>query len=385
MNFTLTEEQAAIREMALDFAKERIAPNAGDWDRNGHFPVEEMRAAAELGMGAIMVPESDGGSGLSRLDAALIFEALAYGCPTTSAYLSIHNMVAGMVARFGSEEQKEQWLPKLISMDWLTSYCLTEPSCGSDAAALKTSARSDGEDYILNGTKQFISGAGTADFYLVFARTGAEGPSGISAIVIEKDTPGLSFGANEKKMGWNAQPTRQVIMEDVRVPKSNLLGNEGDGFKFAMMGLDGGRINIAACSIGAAWSACDQANRYMQERTAFGKNIGQFQALQFKTADMATELEAARMMTYRAAHALDTGDPDANTYCAMAKRFATDAGSSIANEALQIHGGYGYLHEYGMEKIVRDLRVHQILEGTNEIMRVIISRNLLAKSNAQLH
>ena len=340
MNFALTEEQTAIREMALDFARERIAPLAGEWDREGYFPVEEMRAAAELGMGAIMVPESDGGSGLSRLEGALIFEALAYGCPTTSAYLSIHNMVAVMLARFGSDQQKSKWLPKLVNMDWLSSYCLTEPGCGSDAAALKTSARRDGSDYILNGTKQFISGAGATDFYLVFARTGNDQHSGISAFIVEKDTPGLSFGSNEKKMGWNAQPTRQVIMEDVRVPEANLLGEEGAGFKFAMIGLDGGRVNIAACSIGAAWSAMEQSQKYMQERTAFGKNIGQFQALQFKAADMATELEAARMMTYRAAQALDTGDPDANTYCAMAKRYATDAGSRIADEALQIHGGY---------------------------------------------
>lgn len=385
MNFELTEEQVAIQEMALDFAKERIAPHATEWDEEGHFPVEEMRDAAKLGMAAIFAGDAHGGSGLTRFDGALIFEALAYGCPTVSAYLSIHNMVVSMVDRFGSDAQKSEWMPKLVSLEWLSSYCLTEPACGSDAAALKTSARADGDDYVLNGTKQFISGAGAADFYLVMVRTGADGPSGVSTVIVHKDTPGLSFGGLEKKMGWNAQPTRTVILEDVRVPKSNRLGEEGDGFKLAMMGLDGGRINIAACSIGAAWSAMDQASRYMQERTAFGQQINQFQGLQFKVADMATELEAARLLTYRAANALDRGDPDANTYCAMAKRYATDAGSSIANEALQIHGGYGYLKDYGIEKIVRDLRVHQILEGTNEIMRVIISRNMLAKSNATTH
>lgn len=382
MKFKLTEEQVAIQEMALDFAKERLAPHASEWDERGHFPVDEMRAAGELGMGAIYVCDEHGGSGLGRLDAALIFEALAYGCPVISAYLSIHNMVCGMVDKFGSEQQKADWLPKLVSMEWLSSYCLTEPSCGSDAASLKTSARKDGDDYILNGTKQFISGAGATDFYLIMARTGDEGPSGISSIVVRKDTPGLSFGGLERKMGWNAQPTRTVIMDDVRVPQSNRLGNEGEGFKFAMAGLDGGRINIAACSLGAAWSAFDQSRDYMQERAAFGRKLDQFQALQFKVADMATELEAGRLLTYRAADSFDRNDPETNTYCAMAKRYATDAGSRIANEALQIHGGYGYLKDFGVEKIVRDLRVHQILEGTNEIMRVIISRNVLDASNA---
>jgi alkylation response protein AidB-like acyl-CoA dehydrogenase len=377
MHFALTEEQAAIQETALTFAKERLAPHAAEWDETCYFPVDVIRETAALGMATIYVPEEKGGSGLTRKDGALIMEALAYGCPAISGYISIHNMVAWMVSKYASEAQIKAWMPKLASMEWLSSYCLTEPGAGSDAAALKTTARRAGGDYILNGSKQFISGAGATDFYFVFARTGDAGAGGISAFVVMKDAPGLSFGANEKKMGWNAQPTRQVIFEKCKVPAANLIGAEGTGFKFAMSGLDGGRVNIGACSLGAAWSALDKARQYLFERKAFGKTIGEFQAMQFKIADMATELEAARLMIYRAADALDTADPQATMYSAMAKRLATDLGFKICNEALQIHGGYGYLKDYGLEKLVRDLRVHQILEGTNEIMRVVISRKVL--------
>ena len=379
MHFALTEEQSAIQETALAFAKERLAPHAQEWDQTGHFPVDVIRETAALGMAAIYVPEDKGGSGLTRLDGALIMEGLAYGCPAVSAYISIHNMVAWMVGKYGTAEQVSAWMPKLASMDWLSSYCLTEPGAGSDAAALKTTAKKDGDSYILNGTKQFISGAGATDFYFIFARTGGEGSDGVSAFAVMKDAPGLSFGANEKKMGWNAQPTRQVIMQDCRVPASALIGGiEGRGFRFAMSGLDGGRINIGACSLGPAAFAIDKARDYMFERKAFGKNLADFQVLQFKLADMATNLEAGRMMIYRAADAIDRADPQASMFSAMGKRFATDTGFEIVNEALQIHGGYGYLKDYGMEKLVRDLRVHQILEGTNEIMRVVISRKLLA-------
>lgn len=377
MHFALTEEQSAIQETALTFAKERIAPHAAEWDEKCHFPVDVIRETAALGMAAIYVPEEKGGSGLSRMDGALIMEALAYGCPAISGYISIHNMVAWMVAKYASEAQVNAWMPKLASMEWLSSYCLTEPGAGSDAAALKTAARRSGNDYILDGTKQFISGAGATDFYFVFARTGDEGAGGVSAFAVMKDAPGLSFGVNEKKMGWNAQPTRQVIFENCKVPAGNRIGEEGRGFKFAMSGLDGGRINIGACSLGAAWAALDKARQYMFERKAFGKNIADFQALQFKIADMATELEASRLMIYRAADALDRSDPQASMYSAMGKRLATDLGFKVCNEALQIHGGYGYLKDYGLEKLVRDLRVHQILEGTNEIMRVVIARKVL--------
>lgn len=378
MHFAFTDEQAAIQETALTFARERIAPFAAQWDEESHFPVDVIREMAELGMAAIYVPAEKGGSGLSRLDGALIFEALAYGCPAISSYLSIHNMVAWMVGRYGTDEQIAAWMPKLASMEWLASYCLTEPGAGSDAAALATRADRAGDRYVLNGTKQFISGAGATDFYFVFARTGGEGAAGVSAFIILKDTPGLSFGANERKMGWNAQPTRQVIMENVEVPAFHLVGSvEGDGFKYAMSGLDGGRINIGACSLGAAWAALDKARDYVHERKAFGRHIADFQALQFKIADMATDLEAARLMIYRAADALDRADPQATVYSAMAKRYATDLGFDVVNQALQIHGGYGYLKDYGLEKLVRDLRVHQILEGTNEIMRVVISRKML--------
>ncbi|MEZ5842458.1 MAG: acyl-CoA dehydrogenase family protein [Hyphomicrobiaceae bacterium] len=377
MHFARTEEQAAIQEMALAFARDRLTPKAGEWDETGHFPADVIRETAPLGMSAIYVPAELGGSGLTRLDGAMIFEALAYGCPTISAYISIHNMVAWMVATYGNETQRAEWFTKLASMEWLASYCLTEPGCGSDAAALRTSARREGDCYVLNGTKQFISGAGIADFYFVFARSGGDGAKGISAFAVLKGTPGLSFGPDERKMGWNAQPTRQVIMEDVRIPATQLIGAEGHGFRFAMSGLDGGRINIAACSVGAAWAALDKARAYAHERRAFGQEIASFQAMQFKIADMATDLEAARLMLYRGADALDRADPEAGMYSAMAKRFATDVGSAVANEALQVHGGYGYLKDYGVEKIVRDLRVHQILEGTNEIMRVVIARKLL--------
>jgi alkylation response protein AidB-like acyl-CoA dehydrogenase len=378
--FALNEEQSAVRDMARAFADEKIAPHAIRWDEEKHFPVEVFREAAALGMASIYVREDSGGSGLSRLDAALIFEALATGCPSTSAYLSIHNMVASMVDRFGTDAQKRDFLPGLVEAKLLSSYCLTEASCGSDAAALRTSARRDGGDFVLNGVKQFISGAGATDLYLVMARTGAAGAAGISSFLIEKGTKGLSFGANERKMGWNTQPTRQVIMEDVRIPAANMLGEEGAGFKIAMMGLDGGRLNIGACSLGGAQSALDKACAYMHERQAFGKKLEEFQALQFRLADMDIGLEAARTLLWRAAAALDAADPTATKLCAMAKKIATDTGFNVANDALQLHGGYGYLADYGVEKIVRDLRVHQILEGTNEIMRLIVARSLIGRA-----
>jgi alkylation response protein AidB-like acyl-CoA dehydrogenase len=377
LSFGLSEEQDAIREMARGFAAERLSPSALEWDREKFFPVDVIREAAALGMGGIYVREEYGGSGLTRMDAALIFEALATGCPSIASYISIHNMVAGMIDRYGDATQKKKYLPQLCSMALLSSYCLTEPAAGSDAAALRTKAVLQGDRYVVNGTKQFISGAGAADLYLVMVRTGEAGAAGISTLIIEKNTPGLSFGANEHKMGWNAQPTRQVILQDAMVPVTNRLGPEGIGFKIAMSGLDGGRVNIGAASLGGAQAALDKTLVYLTERSAFGKAIGQFQALQFRVADMATELEAARLMIWRAACALDQAAPEASLYCAMAKRFATDAGFDIANQALQLHGGYGYLADYGVEKIVRDLRVHQILEGTNEIMRMIISRQIM--------
>ncbi len=379
--FELTEDQIAIRDMARAFAREEIAPHALEWDEAHHFPIPTLKAAAALGMAGIYVRDDVGGSALSRLDATLIFEALAEGCPATSAYLSIHNMVAWMIDRFGAPEQRTKWLPKLCAMDIVASYCLTEPGSGSDAAALKTRAVREGDHYVLHGEKQFISGAGASDLYAVMARTGGEGPGGVSTILVEAGTPGLSFGANEKKMGWRVQPTRAVIFDGVRVPVENRIGAEGDGFKFAMAGLDGGRLNIAACSLGGAQAALDKALAYTADRKAFGKAINQFQALQFRLADMETELEVARTFLWRTASALDRSDPKATRLCAMAKRFVTDAGFEVANEALQLHGGYGYLADYGVEKIVRDLRVHQILEGTNEIMRVIIARGLVARGN----
>jgi alkylation response protein AidB-like acyl-CoA dehydrogenase len=382
MQFALSEEQAALQETALRFARERLAPQAGAWDEAGHFPIDVIKETAELGMAAIYVPAEVGGTGLSRLDGALIIEALAYGCPSIAGYISIHNMVAWMVATYASAPQRQAWIPKLAAMQWLSSYCLSEPGAGSDAAAIVTRAERQGEEYVLNGTKQFISGAGAADFYFVFARTGAAGANGISAFAVMKDTPGLSFGANERKMGWNAQPTRQILFENCRVPAGNIIGPEGRGFRFAMSGLDGGRINIGACSLGAAAAALDKSRAYLCERRAFGRPIADLQALQFKIADMATELEAARLMIYRAADALDRADPQAPMYAAMAKRLATDFGFQVCNEALQLHGGYGYLKDYGLEKLVRDLRVHQILEGTNEIMRVVIARRVLGGNRA---
>jgi len=378
--FDLTGDQRAFADMARDFARDRLAPNALAWDEKKHFPVDVLREAAALGMAGIYCREDLGGAGLTRLDAALIFEALATGCPTVSAYLSIHNMCAWMVDAFGTPGQRQLWLGALTRMDRLASYCLTEPGSGSDAAALKTKALRDGDHYVLNGQKQFISGAGNDDdFYIVMVRTGGEGPAGISALVVEGKTQGLSFGANERKMGWNAQPTRAVMFTDCRVPVANRLGAEGDGFKIAMAGLDGGRLNIGACSLGGAQAALDKALVYMRERKAFGKRLDEFQALQFRLADMATELEAARSFLWRAAAALDAKTPEATKLCAMAKRFATDTGFAVANDALQMLGGYGYLAEYGIEKIVRDLRVHQILEGTNEIMRLIVARDLLGR------
>ena len=379
--FSLTDDQIAVRDMALAFAAENLAPHALEWDEKKHFPVDVMREAAALGMAAIYTRDDVGGSGMTRLDAALIFEALATGCPAVSAYLSIHNMATWMIDRYGSDEQRQRYIPRLVTMELIASYCLTEPGSGSDAAALKTKAVREGDHYIVNGVKQFISGAGTSDVYVTMVRTGGDGPSGISTLVIEKDMPGVSFGAQEKKMGWNAQPTAAVILEDARVPVANLLSDEGMGFKIAMSGLDGGRINIGACSLGGAQSALDKALSYANDRKAFGKRIADFQALQFKLADMATELEAARTFLWRAAAALDAKALDATKLCAMAKRMATDVGFQVANDALQIHGGYGYLADYGVEKIVRDLRVHQILEGTNEIMRLIVARDLVGRGN----
>jgi alkylation response protein AidB-like acyl-CoA dehydrogenase len=380
--FALTDDQLAIRDMAQAFAAEHFAPKAVEWDETKHFPVDVMREAAALGMGGIYIGEDVGGSGLSRLDAALIFEALATGCPTISAYLSIHNMAAWMIDRYGSDEQRRRFVPKLCTMEHLASYCLTEPGAGSDAAALKTRAVRDGDHYVVNGVKQFISGAGVSDVYVTMVRTSEGGASGISTLVIESDTPGLSFGAEERKMGWKAQPTRQVILEDARVPVANRLGDEGIGFKIAMAGLDGGRLNIGACSVGGAQAALDKSLAYANDRKAFGQRIADFQALQFTLADMATELECARTFLWRAASALDAKAIEATKLCAMAKRVATDTGFEVANQALQIHGGYGYLADCGIEKIVRDLRVHQILEGTNEIMRLIVARGLVGRGNA---
>lgn len=374
----LTEEQSSIFAMAADFAAQELAPYALEWDERKHFPVDVLRKAAALGMGGIYIRDDVGGSGLTRMDAALIFEALSQGCPVIASFLSIHNMCAWVIDAYGSETQRQKWLPQLTPMKLIASYCLTEPACGSDAANLSTKAVRDGDDYLITGQKQFISGAGASDIYIVMSRTGEAGAKGISAFIVPKDAVGLSFGANEKKMGWNAQPTRTVMFDNVRVPAENLIGQEGIGFKIAMSALDGGRLNIAACSLGGAQAAFDKALTYMDERKAFGSKLHQFQALQFRLADMATELEVARTFLHRAARALDRHDADAVKLCAMAKRFVTDAGFNVANQALQLHGGYGYLSEYGVEKLVRDLRVHQILEGTNEIMRVIIAREILS-------
>lgn len=382
MDFALTEDQAAFQDAARRFAEDKLAPHAAEWDEKAIFPTDVMREAAALGFAGIYVSEDVGGSALTRTDAALIFEALAEGCTSTAAFMSIHNMAGWMIDRFGSEEQRQYWLSDITSMAKIASYCLTEPGSGSDAAALSTKAVRDGDDYVLNGGKAFISGAGVSDVYVTLVRTGADGPKGVSCLIIPKDTPGLSFGKVERKMGWNSQPTAQVLFEDARVPVANRIGEEGEGFKIAMAGLDGGRINIAACSIGTAEGALKAAMAYMDERKAFGQRLADFQALQFKAADMATNLDAARLMAYRAARSLDAKSPDATLHCAMAKRFATDAGFDICNEALQIHGGYGYLKDFPLERHVRDVRVHQILEGTNEIMRVIIARKLLDKARS---
>ena len=377
--FALNGDQIAVHDMARAFADEVFAPNALAWDEAKHFPIAEMRKAAALGMAGIYVADDAGGSGLSRFDAVLIFEALATGCPTVAAYISIHNMVAWMIDAYGSDEQRRKWLPALCKMDLFASYCLTEPAAGSDAAALQTRAVRDGDCYVLNGQKLFISGAGASGVYIVMARTGGEGANGVSSLIVPGDAAGLSFGAIERKMGWNAQPTRAVMFDNVRVPLANQLGAEGEGFKIAMAGLDGGRLNIAACSLGGAQAALEKSLAYMHERRAFGKRLDEFQALQFRLADMATELEASRTFLWRAAAALDRKEANATVLCAMAKRFVTDACFEVANQALQLHGGYGYLTEFGIEKIVRDLRVHQILEGTNEIMRLIVARSLVGR------
>lgn len=375
--FVLDEDEQAIVDTARGFADELLAPNALEWDEHKHFPIDVLRKAGSLGMGGIYVGEDVGGSGLRRVDAVRIFEQLATGCPAIAAYISIHNMAAWMIDSYGTEAQRNRWLPGLTSMDLLASYALTEPGVGSDAAALSTRAVRDGDDYLLTGVKQFISGAGSTDVYVLMARTGDAGAHGISAFIVPAETPGLSFGANEKKMGWNAQPTRQVILDEARVPAANLLGGAGNGFRIAMNGLNGGRLNIAACSLGGGQTALERTVAYMAQRTAFGARLLDNAALQFDLADMRTSLEAARTLLWRAAAALDADAADKVELCAMAKRFATDAGFEVANKALQLHGGYGYLAEYGIEKIVRDLRVHQILEGTNEIMRVVVARSVV--------
>lgn len=377
MDFELTEEQRAFKDMARQFAVEEMAPHAARWDEEKIFPEETLRKAASLGFAGIYVREDVGGANLTRRDAAIIFEELAAGCTSTAAYLSIHNMSCWMIDRFGAEEQRRKWLPKLMTMEHFASYCLTEPGSGSDAAALRTRAERSGKDYVLNGTKAFISGGGRSEIYVVMVRTGGEGPQGISTFLVEKGTPGLSFGKQERKLGWNSQPTSMVIFEDCKVPAINRVGAEGDGFKIAMMALDGGRLNIAACSIGAARACLEATREHLTVREQFGKKLAEFQALQFRFADMSTELEAARLMVRRAASLLDAGHPDATLHCAMAKRFATDAGFKVCDEALQLHGGYGYLKDYPIERFLRDVRVHQILEGTNEVMRLIVARRLL--------
>ena len=377
MDFTLSEEQKAFQATAKAFSHAELLPNAAQWDAEAYFPVEVIRQAGQMGFCGIYAPESAGGMGLSRLDAHLIFEQLAYGCTATTAYITIHNMCTWMLTTFGSEALVAQWGAQMTSGELLASYCLTEPNAGSDAASLKTTAKRDGDAFVINGSKCFISGAGSTDILILMARTGGEGAKGISCLLVPADTAGVDYGRKEEKMGWNCQPTRTITFDNVRIPVTNLIGNEGDGFKIAMKGLDGGRINIATCSLGTAQAALDNAQRYMNERKQFGHAIADFQALQFKLADMATELVAARQMVRLAASKLDSGDSQASTYCAMAKRFATDAGFNICNDALQLFGGYGYIREYPMERHVRDTRVHQILEGTNEIMRVIVSRKML--------
>ncbi|OYU02824.1 MAG: acyl-CoA dehydrogenase [Sphingomonadaceae bacterium PASS1] len=375
--FQLTDDQTAIQDMARKFTADAITPYAAEWDEKSHYPVDVWKSAGELGFGAIYVSEESGGTGLGRLEAALIMEAMAYGCPATSAFISIHNMAAWMIDCFGSAELKARYLPDLVSMQKIASYCLTEPGSGSDAAALKTSARIDGDHYVLNGTKQFISGAGFNDVYVVMVRTGEEKTKGVTCLVVDKDTPGLSFGAPEKKLGWNASPTAQVIFEDCRVPVANRVGAEGDGFRFAMMGLDGGRLNIGACSLGGAQRCLDETIAYTKERQQFGQPVADFQNTQFMLADMATDLEAARALLYIAAAKVTANAPDKSRFSAMAKRLSTDSGSEIVNKALQLFGGYGYLRDYPIERFWRDLRVHSILEGTNQVMRMIIGRDLL--------
>ena len=375
--FQLTEDQLAIREVAQRFTADQITPHAAEWDEKHIFPRETIQRSAELGFGAIYVSEQSGGIGLGRLEAALIMEAMAYGCPSTSAFISIHNMASWMIDRFGGAAVKAKYLPDLVTMDKIASYCLTEPGSGSDAAALKTTARRDGDHYVLNGTKQFISGAGANEVYVAMVRTGEDGPKGISCMVIEKDMPGVSFGANEKKLGWHSQPTAQLILEDVRVPVENLVGGEGEGFRIAMMGLDGGRLNIGACSLGGAQRCLDEAINYTKDRKQFGKAVADFQNTQFMLADMATDLEAARALLYLAAAKVTDNAPDKTRFSAMAKRLATDNGSAIVDRALQLFGGYGYLQDYPIERFWRDLRVHSILEGTNQVMRMVVGRDLL--------
>lgn len=380
MNFNFNEEQTAIRDMVRDFAEQEIAPHAAMWDEKHIFPVETLRKAAGLGLAAIYVNSDVGGSGLTRLDSAIIFEELSAACPSTAAYLSIHNMVGWLIDQYGSEPLRKHWLPKLATMDIMTSYCLTEPSSGSDAASLKTTAVRDGDHYILNGTKAFISGGSTSDLYAVMVRTGDASPKGISCVLVENGTPGLSFGKREEKLGWHSQPTTMVFFENCRIPISNRIGEEGMGFKIALNALNGGRVNIAACSLGGARACITQTHRYLQERTQFKQKLSEFEALQFRFADMLTDLDAARLMVHRAAVSLDQKHPDVIMHCAMAKRLATDLGFQICNQALQMHGGYGYIREYPIERFFRDLRVHQILEGTNEIMRLIIARQVFQES-----
>ena len=375
--FDLTDDQREIQTLARRFTADRIIPNAAEWDEHHIFPRAVIKEAAELGFAAIYVSEESGGINLGRLEAALIMEAMAYGCPSTSAFISIHNMASWMIDRFGSATVKDKYLPSLVTMDRLASYCLTEPGSGSDAAALKTRAVRDGDDWIVTGSKQFISGAGENEVYVCMVRTGEEGPKGISALVVEKEMPGVSFGANERKLGWHSQPTRQVIFDGVRVPGENLVGGLGEGFGIAMMGLDGGRLNIGACSLGGAQRCLDEAIRYTKDRKQFGQPIAEFQNTQFTLADMATELEAARALLYMAAAKVTANAPDKTRFAAMAKRLATDTGSSVVDRALQLHGGYGYLMDYPIERFWRDLRVHSILEGTNQVMRMIVGRDLV--------
>ena len=377
MSHELTDEQREIQALAQRFTAEAITPHAAEWDERHIFPRDTIRRAAELGFAAIYVSEEGGGTGLGRIESALIMEAMGYGCPSTSAFISIHNMAAWMLDRFGSDALKARHLPDLVTMRRMASYCLTEPGSGSDAAALTTRARRDDDDWVVSGTKQFISGAGENELYLVMVRTGEPGPRGISCLLVERDMPGVRFGANERKLGWHSQPTAALILDEVRVPAGNLVGQEGEGFRIAMQGLDGGRLNIGACSLGGAQRCLDEAVRYTRERRQFGQPIADFQNTQFTLADMATELEAARALLYLAAAKVSAGTPDATRFAAMAKRFATDTGSTIADRALQLHGGYGYLMNYPIERFWRDLRVHSILEGTNQVMRMIVGRELV--------